>query len=426
MSDPAADGADAESAIDIPLGEVDPCGSRQAGRRSGVALTDDGPVAGLVDGAVRAFADDGAERWRVDGEGSAITIVSFADGVLVGERSARGSIRFIRDGVELWCRDAADAVGAPTEETRFRLPMVVDAAVADGTAYVAARRYERAGDGSRRFASAVYALAPDGTVRWRYDADASPISLATFDGVVAVAYNRCPGAHDDGLVVLDGNGRERWTWDPVREAERSEASERASGESGAASSETSDRRVGDVSAGDGGLVAASHADYRGYRLVDGEAEWSVGLGVQRPDGDRVYTYPNHVRATDAGAVFLTGNTFPAAGRETDERHPNEQTAFGYSLDGERRWLADVGGFSHGIGADGDRLLVPVSQHFRDRDPAVHGWREFDVADGLADSARRDGVMTAAALDGDRRVLVEEPVRYHDDGVVRGRYALFTA
>jgi outer membrane protein assembly factor BamB len=393
-----------DSATRIDLGEVDPCGSRQAGRRSGVALTAEGPVVGLADGSVRAFDDDGTERWRVDGEGSAITLVPFGDGVLIGERSERGAIRLLAEGSERWRHDAAESVGGPTKETRFFLPMVVDAAVASGdVAYVAARRYERR-DGGRAFGSSVYALAPDGTVRWRYDADASPIALEPVADGVAVAYNRCPGDHDDGLVVLGPEGEERWTWDPDREATR---------------------RVGDVAAAEGRLVVTSHADYRGYCLADGDVEWRVDLGTPQPDGDEVYTYPNHVVGHDAGVVFVTGNSFPAEGRETDERHPDEQSAFGYTTDGERRWRAPVGGFCHGVAADGGRLLAPVAQHFRDRDPAVHGFRLFDAAEGRLEAGRTDGVCTAAALDGDRRALVEEPVEYHDDdGGVRGAYSLW--
>jgi outer membrane protein assembly factor BamB len=383
------------------LGDLDSCGSRQAGRRSGLALTDEGPVVGLADGSVRAFDLKGRERWAVDGEGSSITLVPFDDGVLVGERSARGGVRFIGNGEERWRHDAADAVGDPTRETRFFLPMVVDSAVSGDTVYVAARRYERR-DEKRHFESSVYALAADGSVRWRYDADASPVSLVPLENGLAVAYNRCPADHDDGLVVLDGNGSERWTWDPSSDAQR---------------------RVGDVAAADGSLFVTSHADYRGYRITGGSEEWRVDLGTQQSAGDRVYAYPNHVHATESGIVFLTGNTFPAEGRETDDRHPNEQSAFGYGLDGEWRWRADTGGFSHEIAADGDRLLVPVAQHFRDRDPAVHGWHALDVADGRVESGDCEGVVTAAALDGDRRALVEEPVRYHDDGTVLGEYAL---
>jgi hypothetical protein len=388
----------------IELGDVDPCGSRQAGRRSGVTVTEAGPVAGLADGSVRAVGTDGTERWSLGGEGSAITLVPFAGGVLVGERSARGGIRLLADGAERWRHDAADDIGGPTQETRFFLPMVVDAATVDDTAYVAARRYERR-DGDRRFESAVYALGPGGDVRWRYSADASPIAVAPVGDGVAVAYNRCPGDHGDGLVVLGGDGRVRWRWDPAPD--------------GAAS-----RRVGDVATVGEDVIVTSHADYRGYRIGAGEVRWAVDLGRPQPDGDEVYTYPNHVAAGESGIVFVTGNSFPEAGRETDERHPNEQTAFGYAPDGTERWRADVGGFCHEIAVDGDRVLVPVAQHFRDRDPSVHGARLFDTVDGPVESESAEGVLTAAALSGERRALLEEPVRYHDEGTVRGRYRLW--
>jgi len=393
-----------DTTAEIDLGAVDPCGSRQAGRRSAVALTDAGAVVGLADGSVRAFAGS-EERWRADGEGAAITLAPFADGVLAGERSDRGAIRLLDGGTERWRHDAADVLGGPTKDTRFFLPMVVDAAVSDGTAYVAARRYERRDDG-RAFESAVYALSADGEVRWRYDADASPIAVAPLEGGVAVAYNRCPGGHDDGVVVLGADGNERWTWDPGREATR---------------------RVGDVAAIDGGLVVTSHADYRGYRLGGGEVAWRTDLGRPQTGGDEVYTYPNHVAADGSGVVFATGNTFPAEGRETDERHPNEQSAFGYTPDGKHRFRAALGGFSHGIASDGRRVLAPIAQHFRERDPSVHGVRLLDTSEGLVATGDCDGVCTAAALDGDRLAFVEEPVEYHDDdGGVRGSYTLWIA
>ena len=395
---------DLTTAAVISLGEVDPCGSRQAGRRSSSTLTVDGPVAGRADGTVVALTADGAERWAANGDGSVVTLVAADDGVLTGERSRRGRISlFTQDGGRRWHYDTAADIGAPSKETRFFLPMVVDAAVADtGSCFVAARRYERR-DGGRHFESSVYAFEPDGTLRWQYEADASVIAvepLADRAGV-AIAYNRCPGVHDTGLVVLDGDGSERWTWDPDRSA---------------------DRRIGDVAAADGGVIVTSHADYRGYRLVDGSVEWTVDLGRPRSDGG-VYTYPNHVHATDAGAVFLTGNTFPQDGRETDKRHPAEQSAFGYTLSGDQRWCSSLGGFTHGVDTDGDRLLVPVAQHFRDRDPAVHGWTLLTVADGPLASGATDGVATAAAIDGTRAAVVEEPVRYHDDGTARGEYSL---
>lgn len=402
MSDRRAGGAFADLERRVDLGEIDPCGSRQAGRRSGIAISDAGPVVGRADGGVQAFDDQGTERWRVDGEGSAITLVPFGDGVVVGERSARGAVRYLVEGTERWRLNAADAIGEPTEETRFFLPMIADAAVGEKTVYAAARRYERAG-GERRFESSVYAFAPDGSVRWRYDADASPVSLSVSDSGVTVAYNRCPGRHDEGLVALGDDGSERWTWDPGGGA---------------------DRRVGDVAALEEGVVATSHADYRGYRIEDGTAVWRVDLGRPQEGGDEVYTYPNHAYTGGSGVVFLTGNSFPATGRETEERHPNEQSAFGYTLGGTRRWRADVGGFCHEIAGDGAELLAPVAQHFRDRDPSVHGWRAFDAVEGPIGDGTTPGVLTAAALEGGRAAAIEEPVAYHDDGTVRGAYALW--
>jgi len=223
--------------------------------------------------------------------------------------------------------------------------------------------------------------------------------------VLAVAYNRCPGDHQHGLVVLDtADGSRRWTWDPGTDGQR---------------------RVGDVALLDDGAVCTSHGDYCGYRLDgDGAPEWRVPLATPRAvEGERVYAYPNHVHATDSGAVFVTGNTYPEDGRETSARHPEEHTAVGVSLAGKRRWRATVGGFASGLGTDGDLLAVPAAQHFRDRDAATHGLRLFDVADGHTDTVDADGIVTAAAADDGTVVAVEEPVVYHDDGRERGAYRL---
>jgi len=398
----------------VDLGEVRPAGSRQLGRRSAVCRTGDAVVAGLADGTVVAVdADtdtDGDaldERWRSTGgeRGSVVSLTPFAGGVLAGERGADGELRLhdAATGTVRWRYRTADDVGAPSAESRFLLPFVADAAAGDGRAYVAARRYERDAGGGRTFRSVVCAFGPGGRVEWRYAADASPVALDAADGAVAVGYNRCPGEHADGVVVLDAaTGAVRRRWDPP----------------GGGS-----RRVGDVAFAGGALALASHADYRGY-LLDGDGpRWAVDLGrpVERGD-ETVYAYPNHVHAGGDGAVFVTGNTYPEDGRETEARHPNEHAAVGVGPDGERRWTAPVGGFAHEIAADGDAVAVPVAQHFRERDAAVHGIRRFSVGDGPDGSCRIPGAVTAAALDG-RIAAVEEPVAYHDGDDVHGAYRL---
>lgn len=420
----------------LDLGDLDPAGSRQLGRRSAVCVIDGAVVAGLADGTLVATdPETGEVRWRHDtdeGAGSVVSLVPFAGGVLAGARGTAGELRLhdADTGSLRWRYRTTDDVGEPDRETRFLRPFVVDIAVSGDSdadadvAYVASRRYERGeeGDGERVFRSVVLAIDSEGRVRWRFRADASPISLTLREAAersrLAVGYNRCPGDHREGLVVLDAESGERaWSWDPPGDG---------------------DRRVGDISwLPDGRLVAASHADYRGYVLaprsgagkdtVQGRID--LGRPVERDD-ETVYAYPNHVHATADGAVFLVGNTYPEAGRETAARHPNEHAAVGVAVGGDggaeggtERWSADVGGFVHGVATRENRLLVPVAQHFRERDASVHAVRALDIDEGPTWTERVEGVATATALDGDRVAAIEEPVAYHDDGVERGAYRL---
>ena len=396
------------------LGEIPPARSRQQGRRSAVALTDGLAVVGTAEGDLLGFdaMGDGppVQQWHYDsdGEPSVVAATPFGDTVTVGERSARGAVRcHERDDTLRWRYDTSQDIGEPQNDTRFLKPFVASLAADGERLYAAARRYERRPEQGtdRHFESVVYAFESGGTVAWTYRADASPISVAVRGDRLAVAYNRCPGDHQRGLVVLDtADGTPRWTWDPDTNG---------------------GRRVGDVALLDDGAVVTSHGDYCGYRLENGgDVRWRVPLATPQTVADEtVYAYPNHVHATESGAVFITGNTYPVEGRETDARHPEEHTAVGVSLDGDQRWSADVGGFASGLGADGDLLALPGAQHFRDRDAETHGLRLFDVADGSREVVGTDGIVTAAAVADGTVVAVEEPVLYHDEGNRRGTYRL---
>lgn len=398
----------------VDLGGVDPARSRHAGKRSAVALDDDLLVVGTADGMVRGLDPDSlTERWRTEGGphrddegGSVVSLASTAELVIAGNRGTAGRIRGIdrRTGEVRWRHAAATDVGDPATKTRFFLPFVVDIVAAGDQIYVAARRYERDGD-ERRFESVIYAFGLAGGIRWRHHTDASAIALSAVGDQIAVAYNRCPGEHNAGVGVLAAkDGTERLTWDPPG---------------------TGDRRVGDVSLLPDGLAVTSHADHRGYLLEsDGRVRWQATLAASIDvDGERLYAYPNHVHATAEGVVFVTGNTYPEEGRKTDSRHPREHTAFGFAPDGTRRWTAGVGGFAAELAADGDHVAIPGAQNFRTRNPATHGLRTFDVAEGPRATLPTDGVSAAGTVAGDTVATIEEPVSYHDDAETRGAYRL---
>jgi len=420
-----ADTAEAAAPLTAPLGEVEAARSRHAGRRSTVAIAGETVVAGTADGRLVGFDAETLERrWEsTAGDAGLVEAVAVSGGdtgraVVVGERGHDGKIRChdAATGTVRWRYRSADDVGEPTKDTRFFLPFVASLAATDDRVYAAARRYERGKDGSRHFESVVYAFEVDGTddptVAWTYAADASPISVdavASSDaddaGRVAVGYNRCTGDHQRGLVILDAaDGSERWSWDPGNDGQR---------------------RIGDVSLLDDGLAVTSHGDYCGYRLdAGGDVRWSADLATPEDFGDEtLYAYPNHVHATDGGLLFVTGNTYPEEGRQTESRHPDEHTAFGYTSAGERSWSVPVEGFVTGLGTDGDRVVAPAAQNFRERDAGVHGVCVFDVADGLEATTATAGVAVAGATAEGCVAAVEEPVEYHDEGVVHGAYRL---
>jgi outer membrane protein assembly factor BamB len=429
----------------VALGAVPAAGSRHRGRRSGVLLTEGLVVAGTAAGQIRAFDRETLERrWTADCEGKPVSLATLGgdasgDRIVVGERGPTGAVTALdaTDGDARWRYETANDVGGPQKQTRFFYPFVADI-VADGDrAYVASRRYERdgsegssdEGDGSdggpdRVFESVVYAFEADGSVAWTFETDASPVSLDRRDDRLAVAFNRCLDDHQHGLVVLDADsGDPLVDWDPGTEAtDASRGSERERSER---SGNEGQRRCGDVSLLADGVAVTSHGDYRGYVLDrDGAVRWRADLAtpVER-DGETVYAYPNHVHATNAGVVFVTGNTYPEEGRETEARHPRDHTAFGYSPDGDRRWTDGVGGFVTGLGADGDLVAAPGAQNFRERDPGDHSLRAFDVTEGRRELLDAAGVVTAASLDERTVAAVEEPVAYHDDGERRGAYRL---
>lgn len=169
----------------VRLGDAPPARSRHAGKRSAVTLLGELVVAGTATGEVvahdRATLD---ERWRKKTRTEMTSVVAAepsGSGVVVGEHSLEGTIRFHDQatGELRWQYATATDIGTPQKSSRFFLPFVADIETDGDQLYVASRRYERDGD-RRSFTSVVYAFDEAGDIVWRRDTDASPISLAVW------------------------------------------------------------------------------------------------------------------------------------------------------------------------------------------------------------------------------------------------------
>lgn len=398
-----------QSVHTVDLGSIEPARSRHMWTRSSVAVTDSHAIVGQWDGTITAIDRETLDTaWEAAHADSPATLTTHGSSVIAAGRGDAGTIAAyaVETGDSTWSYATAEDIGAPTSDRVFEQPYVVDCVTAGDQFFAAARRYERGGD-HRRWHSTVYAFDSTGDVAWRYSTDGSPIALDSTDDAsrLAVGYNRCMGDHDQGLVVLDtATGEAAWTWDP--------------GTAG-------DRRVGDVSFDGDQLAVTSHGDKRGYLLgSDGGEQWGVDLAVPTEiDGETLYAYPNHAHAHDGRVAFLTGNTYPAKGRETEGRHPNEHRIVGVDSGGTEQWAGDLGGFVHGVAAADSRLVVPTAQNFRERDAATHACRAFDLSAGETAHYDLQGIATAAAVADNEIAVVEEPIVYHDEGEKRGSYRL---
>ena len=394
-----------------PLDGIDPARSRHNWARTAAAIDGGTILVGGPDGRVTAFDSDPdsalEDRWTAGvGSGYAVSLAATDRWVVVGTRGPEAGIavRSLPTGETRWTHPATDEVDTAAGDSLFEQPHVVDVAVAGGaddTVVAAIGRYERAGKEALR-SSTVLGFAPNGTVRWRRAAAASPAAVDTHDGRVAVAYNR--RSVGDGLLVLDAaTGDELVSWDP---------------------NSPGDRRVGDAAFVGGAIAVASHADKRGYLLdPDGTEQWRVDLGVPRSvGGETVYTYPTHVCAADDTPVFVTGNTFAESTRDPDARHPGEHTVTAVA-GGEVAWTHRIDGFARDVSTSGSQVVVPSAQHFRRRDADTHAVHVLDARRGHLDSRSIPGIAATAAIADGTLAAVEVPVEYHDEGVERGAHRL---
>ena len=143
-----------------------------------------------------------------------------------------------------------------------------------------------------------------------------------------------------------------------------------------------------------------------------------------------------ISATDAAALFVTGDTYiPYHLRKGAQRpsaaHPNGMTLFAYSWSGEKIWQWQLENMPQGLSIDAkDRYAVlSVSKRTQDPNESLHGISVFDLAvegSGLSKylyTYRTEGQLPydtlAMSADGALIVVVEVPIALPDE-TVRGK------
>ena len=143
-----------------------------------------------------------------------------------------------------------------------------------------------------------------------------------------------------------------------------------------------------------------------------------------------------IGATDAAALFVTGDTFipyhlrkgaqkPSAG------HPNGMTLFAYSWNGEKSWQWKLENMPQGLRIDtmGRYAVLSVSKRTQDPNESLHGVSVFDLkaeGSGLAKylyTYRTEGQLPydtlAVSADGALIAIVEVPIAMPDQ-TMRGK------
>ena len=190
---------------------------------------------------------------------------------------------------------------------------------------------------------------------------------------------------------------------------------------------------------DGKFINLTTDDGRGFIFDVNKSEpiWQENLTTPlEVSGIPIVATSGTIGATDAAALFVTGDTFiPYHLRKGAQKpaaaHPNGMTLFAYSWGGEKIWQWKLENMPQGLRIDTmDRYAVlSVSKRAQDPNESLHGVSVFDLTvegNGLAKylyTYRTEGQLPydtlAISADGTLITLVEVPITMPDE-TIRGK------
>ena len=190
---------------------------------------------------------------------------------------------------------------------------------------------------------------------------------------------------------------------------------------------------------DGKFINVTTDDGRAFIFDANKPEpiWSENLTTPlEVSGIPIVATSGTIGATDAAALFITGDTYiPYHLRKGAQRpstsHPNGMTLFAYSWTGEKVWQWQLENMPQGLRIDAKEhyALLSVSKRTQDPNESLHGVSMFDLtAEGSGLSKylytyRTEGQLPYDALaisaDGSLVVVVEVPIVMPDE-TLRGK------
>ena len=264
-------------------------------------------------------------------------------------------------------------------------------------------------------------------IRW-FDVSANGETLALITDAGHNLQGSAIGESDAGngkLVVLNAkNGTEKWHADiePLREYFTQVTFWRGV-------SMSPDGKFINLTTDDGRVFI--------FDVNNSEPIWQENLTTPlEVSGIPIVATSGTIGATDAAALFVTGDTFipyhlRKGAQKPSAAHPNGMTLFAYSWSGEKIWQWKLENMPQGLRIDAkDRYAVlSVSKRAKDPNESLHGVSMFDLTaegSGLAKylyTYRTEGQLPydtlAISADGTMIAIIEVPIMMQDE-TARGK------
>lgn len=416
---------------EISLGAVAPLYFQRMGRPGGeIVFASDGSLlaVGTENGEVLMVRPNGEVVWKKRMGLAKISAMTFSpDGIqlYVGETSPLGSLVCFgaADGRELWRMNSKEDLGINIDQKIYPaiLHLTVDTL---GSVFAVGLRYEFNKANQREYISRLYRLSSDGRLMQKFPADHN---IDAWVGSLAVTprgermifgtanfHVMSNLRYPDHLYCLD-NRSNQILWSDKLDVRPPY--------------QTTTVRHAPAMSTDGQTYAIAVGDGRGIAYdPNGQKQWVRELSQPwKIGGSYLRVTPLATKYIDEQFVFFTSTSTNLVNFQipTPMEHPNGNSVFVFSRQGEMRGKYTAGGMITNVADGGERLALSVGLNIRTKDTSVHGVAILDrrVAKQMDFiSMKGPCIFTVISPDGKTVAAIEAPLKLDDGGII-GEYRL---